>query len=466
MNTTQVLEVLIPMLVMLATFVGLALRVQTNLSRSVDRSIDKFRNELRKDREDDRKELKDFPHRSTKQPRQRPHRSTRQPRGGPQSTRGLPHRGTGPLRDHQPQDRRHRRRRSRGPRPIRDLPHRDPGELQGTRRQGRHQRRHPRQEHQEGRRPGSRLCGAGLQSRGLHRSHIQRSVTCGRQPVEPLSGRRSLVAGHRPDRMRSAVTALTTAGALPARRTPLCSTYIYVLYRGWGDQPVACTGPRSADASGNASDSAAHDRRIEEVAKGSGVFAQPVAAVERSLDAAPAWARARDRPVERGRRSPPSATRARPPATVTGDGRPPLRHNDRRPEPGAGRSVRHHGALRPRGAGDQGGASRSGGRRAGVRALLRGSQRVLRVAQPGQVGHGARPGGPGRPQGVRAAPRRGRRAGGELPPRNPRPEGLRMGGPARPLAEAGVRGGERVRPGPAPIPNVPPTTWWCRPWAG
>ena len=60
MNTTQVLEALIPMLVMLVAFVGLALRVQTNLSRSVDRSIDKFRNELRKDREDDRKELKDF----------------------------------------------------------------------------------------------------------------------------------------------------------------------------------------------------------------------------------------------------------------------------------------------------------------------------------------------------------------------------------------------------------------------
>ena len=71
MNTTQVLEALIPMLVMLVTVVGLALRVQTNLRRSVDRSIDKFRNELRKDRdddlaearanrEDDRKELKDF----------------------------------------------------------------------------------------------------------------------------------------------------------------------------------------------------------------------------------------------------------------------------------------------------------------------------------------------------------------------------------------------------------------------
>ena len=60
MNTPQVLEALIPMLVMLVTFVGLALRVQTNLRRSVDRSIDKFRNELRKDCEDDRKELKDF----------------------------------------------------------------------------------------------------------------------------------------------------------------------------------------------------------------------------------------------------------------------------------------------------------------------------------------------------------------------------------------------------------------------
>ena len=43
MNATQVLEVLIPMLVMLVTFVGLALRVQTNLGRSLDESIDKFR---------------------------------------------------------------------------------------------------------------------------------------------------------------------------------------------------------------------------------------------------------------------------------------------------------------------------------------------------------------------------------------------------------------------------------------
>ena len=82
--------------------------------------------------------------------------------------------------------------------------------------------------------------------------------------------------------------------------------YVYIcVYRGWGDQPVACTGPRSADASRNASDSAAHDRRIEEVAKGSGVFAQRIAAVERSLEAAPVCARARNRPVERGRRSPP-----------------------------------------------------------------------------------------------------------------------------------------------------------------
>ena len=84
---------------------------------------------------------------------------------------------------------------------------------------------------------------------------------------------------------------------------------IYV-YRGWVDQPVACTGPRSADASRNASDSAAYDRRIEGVTKGSGPLAQRIAAVEGSMDAAPVCARARNRPVERGRRSPPSATRA------------------------------------------------------------------------------------------------------------------------------------------------------------
>ena len=192
------------------------------------------------------------------------------------------------------------------------------------------------------------------------------------------------------------------------------------MYRGWGDQPTPGAGPRGADTSGNASGSTAHDRHIEEVAGGRGPsrsgsprskapWASPPSAL------APGTARWNVAADPRH-----SATRVRPPATVTGDGGPPLRHNDRRPEPGAGRSVRHHGALRPRGAGDQGGASRSGGRRAGVRALLRGSQRVLRVAQPGQVGHGARPGGPGRPKGVRAAPRRGRRAGGELPPRNPR----------------------------------------------
>ena len=71
MNTTQVLEVRIPMLVMLVTFVGLALRVQTNLRRSFDESTDKFRNEVREDRdkdlaeartnrEEDRRELEAF----------------------------------------------------------------------------------------------------------------------------------------------------------------------------------------------------------------------------------------------------------------------------------------------------------------------------------------------------------------------------------------------------------------------
>ena len=60
MNTTQVLEVLIPMLVMLAAFVGLALRFQTNLRRSGDESIDKFRTEVRKGREKDREELQAF----------------------------------------------------------------------------------------------------------------------------------------------------------------------------------------------------------------------------------------------------------------------------------------------------------------------------------------------------------------------------------------------------------------------
>ena len=60
MNTTEVLEVLIPMLVMLAAFVGLALRFQTNLRRSGDESIDKFRTEVRKGREKDREELQAF----------------------------------------------------------------------------------------------------------------------------------------------------------------------------------------------------------------------------------------------------------------------------------------------------------------------------------------------------------------------------------------------------------------------
>ena len=60
MNTTQVLEVLIPMLVMLVTFVGLALRFQTNMGRSVDRSIDKFRTEVNANRDKDRAELQDF----------------------------------------------------------------------------------------------------------------------------------------------------------------------------------------------------------------------------------------------------------------------------------------------------------------------------------------------------------------------------------------------------------------------
>ena len=71
MNTTQALEVLIPMLVMLVTFVGLALRVQTNLRRTLEESIEKFSNQVGKDREkdlakaranreEDRKALQDF----------------------------------------------------------------------------------------------------------------------------------------------------------------------------------------------------------------------------------------------------------------------------------------------------------------------------------------------------------------------------------------------------------------------
>ena len=60
MNTTQVLEVLIPMLAMLVTYVVLALRFQTNMGRSVDRSIDKFRTEVNANRDKDREELQDF----------------------------------------------------------------------------------------------------------------------------------------------------------------------------------------------------------------------------------------------------------------------------------------------------------------------------------------------------------------------------------------------------------------------
>ena len=71
MNITQMLEVLIPMLVMLVTFVGLALRVQTNLRRTLEESIEKFSNQVGKDREkdlakaianreEDRKTLQDF----------------------------------------------------------------------------------------------------------------------------------------------------------------------------------------------------------------------------------------------------------------------------------------------------------------------------------------------------------------------------------------------------------------------
>ena len=71
MNTTQVLEVLIPMLVMLVTFVGLALRLQANLRRTLEESIEKFSNQVGKDREkdlakaranreEDRKALQDF----------------------------------------------------------------------------------------------------------------------------------------------------------------------------------------------------------------------------------------------------------------------------------------------------------------------------------------------------------------------------------------------------------------------
>ena len=71
MNTTEVLEVLIPMLAMLVTLVGLALRVQANLRRTLEESIEKFSNQVGKDREkdlakaranreEDRKALQDF----------------------------------------------------------------------------------------------------------------------------------------------------------------------------------------------------------------------------------------------------------------------------------------------------------------------------------------------------------------------------------------------------------------------
>ena len=53
MNTTEVLEVLIPMLAMLVTLVGLALRVQANLRRTLEESIEKFSNQVGKDREED-----------------------------------------------------------------------------------------------------------------------------------------------------------------------------------------------------------------------------------------------------------------------------------------------------------------------------------------------------------------------------------------------------------------------------
>ena len=79
MNTTQVLEVLIPMLVMLVTVVGLALRVQINLRRTLDRINREIqqpsregprgrpqrtqrlpRRRLGTNREEDRKALQDF----------------------------------------------------------------------------------------------------------------------------------------------------------------------------------------------------------------------------------------------------------------------------------------------------------------------------------------------------------------------------------------------------------------------
>ena len=60
MNTTQMLEVLIPMLAILVTFVGLALRFQTNLRRTLEESIDKFRTEVNANRKKDREELQAF----------------------------------------------------------------------------------------------------------------------------------------------------------------------------------------------------------------------------------------------------------------------------------------------------------------------------------------------------------------------------------------------------------------------
>ena len=90
----------------------------------------------------------------------------------------------------------------------------------------------------------------------------------------------------------------------------------------------------------------------------------------------------------------------------------------------------------------------------------------LRVFEPGQDVRGAGPRPPGGPGQVRGAARRGRRAGGELPSRSHEADGIRVGDAACPLAGAGVRGGERVSAIPARTRSVPPTTWWCRPWAG
>ena len=325
MNTTQVLEALIPMLVMLVTVVGLALRFQTNLRRSVDRSIDKFRNELRKNRDDDRKELKDF-RTEARTNREDDRKELKDFRAEVldrfETTNHKIDANTAAI--------------AANTTAIAANAAETNGNIAlnttkidaiaaaaaGDRERFETFRGDTREDFKELgdkidtnaathdrniRKVGDRV--AGFKERVSRVEGYIEATSGGQWPAagsryRPVSGRRSLVACHRPDRLRSAAAPVTTAPVRDRREGPPVH-HVYIYVSGMGRSTGAW---RRAAGCRHFRERLRVDRPRPPHrggGRGSGAFAERVAAVEGSLGVAPVCARARNRPVERGRRSPP-----------------------------------------------------------------------------------------------------------------------------------------------------------------